>query len=364
MKHPLVAETSGQSKEVSASVSKSRQRRELRELLGQAPNPHAAQQQLSILCEADNADTRWLIASMLGDDDLRERSLRELLPGLGLVESPHFAIRLSVRAANCLARAEISTLAALAGMTPASIYALPEVGVKTTEEILLVAVDEWASSYLALTDESLPSAASEQAPPGGSAADAERERLIALADAFLDIERASGFVAFRRRQLDSDRPSQPTVAQELGVSVPRISQNERAIRELLRKKMKDSSWPISSAVAEMREKLGSVALRSELEDVLTLIDPTTKVLFQDLAYRQQLLLLLADYRLAGEWVFDADISSLTRGVLNVLTEHGPVDLAVAGRHLAKLGVREDIQIRWIAAQSCFRVLDGEIHRAK
>ncbi len=345
-----------------APGGRSRQKR-LLGLIGRAPDPLADDESLSVLRDPGEADAQWLIGRLHTDSELRYSPLRELMPGVGLVESPHFSIRLSVRAANCLARADASTLTALAGLTPAEILALPDVGLKTGEEILLAVADEWATSYQAAGDDKT---AGEEGTNGRTPQPNSHKRgdsVIELADAFGELERAGGFHAYRRRQLDPDHPSQSKVAEELDVSGSRISQNERAIRALLSKRIRDDAWPISSAVAEMREQLGSVALPRELEDVLEVLDPTGAVLSADLSQRRVLLLQLGGYRISGEWVLGPDIELLTMAVLTGLTASGRADLDFVGRHLARLGIRKVLQIPWIISQPGFQVVDGELLRS-
>ena len=342
-------------------VGRSRQKRLLR-LIGRAPDPLADGELLSVLRDTGDLDAQWLAERLHADSELRHSPLRELMPGLGLVESPHFAIRLSVRAANCLARADAGTLTALAGQTPAEILALPDVGLKTGEEILLAVADEWAASYQASGDDRTPGEEVRNSKRAGSSGQAEGNKVTELANAFGELERAGGFHAYRRRQLDPDHPSQSKVAEELDVSGSRISQNERAIRALLSRRMRDDAWPISSAVAEMREQLGSVALSRELEAVLEVLDPTGAVLSDDLLHRRALLLQLSGYRISGEWVLGPDIELLTMAVLAGLTESGRADLDFVGRHLARLEIRRVLQVPWIISQPGFQVVDGEILR--
>ena len=131
-----------------AEMPRPQRRGQLRDLLCKAPDPSASRESLSVLRDPEDADTRWLVRGLFSDSDLRDRVLRDLLPGLGLIESPRFSIRLSVRAANCLARANAITLTALAGMTPTEILALADMGKKTGEEVLLAILGEWATPYL------------------------------------------------------------------------------------------------------------------------------------------------------------------------------------------------------------------------
>jgi hypothetical protein len=110
--------------------------------------------------------------------------LRELLPGLDLLESASFSDLFSTRACNCLARDGKSTWTSLASMTPLSFHWLPDVGAKTVEEILMVTINEWASSYLGRAEDHL--AADEEpahalAPIGGDQAAMSKEKAADMA---------------------------------------------------------------------------------------------------------------------------------------------------------------------------------------
>jgi Bacterial RNA polymerase, alpha chain C terminal domain len=117
-------------------------------LLGRVPDPLTDHQLLMTLRDRDHRNTEWLAIRLHTDKDLQRWPLRELLPGLDLIDAPTFSDRLSVRAANCVLRAEVGTLGALAQMTPASILGLPNLGPKTGEEILAALISEWTSAYL------------------------------------------------------------------------------------------------------------------------------------------------------------------------------------------------------------------------
>lgn len=326
------------------------------ELIGYAPDPTAAATLLSRLLDAKSSDAQELAKRMHEDAALRDLSLRRLLPGVGLVESPGFSVKFSVRAANCLARAESSRLSALAGLTPAEILALPEIGVKTAEEILGVAISEWAASYMASVEDS-------RAAIPGDDVSGSLDSIVELADAFTEVEKPSDFTVFRRRRFDPERPSQAKLALELGVTGSRISQRERAVQVMLSKQLRDDGWPISKAVKEMQSRLGSAALLNDLRDALLFLDPDGIVFSDALPHRQALLLYLGGYRISGEWVLAPDMESLTMAVLDRLTENGPVDLEPVNTHLAQLGVREVLRLPWIISQPGFRVVDDRLVKA-
>ena len=130
--------------------------KQLQGLIGRAPDPIAERERLHRLLNTDDASAQQLVKRLHEDGALRYLPLRQLLPGVGLVESPAFSIKLSVRAANCLGRADFGRLSALAGLAPVDILELPEVGVKVAEEILAVVLSEWAAAYLASVETSPP----------------------------------------------------------------------------------------------------------------------------------------------------------------------------------------------------------------
>jgi hypothetical protein len=392
-----------------------RTRRELvQELIGRVPDPESDRQLLLALRDPDDPSTQRLARRLHTDVDLRCRPLRELLPGLGLVESQAFSSRLSVRAFNGLGQAGACTLRALAGMTPSALLALSDVGVKVAEETLAVAIAEWASAYLdmmgspervARPDNGIPSpdvdpeslrrnltticawaaqvhrttGAVEAVQAAATAKDhlprqvehALREltrfgtavdsRTAGLSDAFAEVEEKAAFETFRRRQLvPGKNPTQLEIAAELGISAIRVSKHESAVRAMLSKRMQDKDSPISIAVEEMRDRLGAVAQPKELRKVLGTIDRDGEALTKAMPHRKALLLKLAGYRLSAEWVLDTEIENLTKLVLDALTERGPVDLDSVDRQLTRLGVRKDLQLPWITSQLGFRIADGKL----
>jgi hypothetical protein len=329
-------------------------------LVGTAPDPAIDRDLLLKLRDPNQADTKWLIRKLRTDETLRNEQLRKLFPGLGLVEAPTFSVGLSVRAANCLGRADAVKLMALARLTPAEIFALPKVGVNVCEEILLAAAGEWAMSYL--TADQAESAMDQLTNSTSGSADTVVSAPHALRDAFMELEKITGFTVFRRRRLDPDKPTQSTVAMELRVSGSRVSQLERRIQSKVAVRLRDPAWPISEVVKLLRDRLGSVAPSSELTRTFTSVDPTGMVLSDGLPHRRILLLRLAGYRLTDEWVLGPDIESLTRAVLAGLTDDGPLDVDLARGSLSQLGIRAELQLAWIISQREFRVVDGKLTR--
>lgn len=322
-------------------------------LIGKAPDPAADRRLLESLVDRDSPDVRWLVEHLHTDDDLQRQPLRELLPGIALAESPTFSIQLSVRAANALGKADAGTLRALAGFTPAEVLALPSVGVKVAEEILGLAVSEWAAAYLGQVGSRLENGASAVVP--------NAERRMSLIQAFAGIEMPAAFEVFRLRYLEPDsQPTQSQVAETLGISPARVPQHESSIRTLLLRQMQDEEWPLAVAVDDLRKRLGAVARPFELDEALAAIDLAGDVLPEGMPHRRALLLWLADLQVSSEWVSDREIEEIAEIVLSRLVEDGSADLDAVSRKLGRLGVREDLQLPWIVSRFGYRAFDGKL----
>lgn len=126
---------------------------ELKALIGRPPDPVGDGAALKALTDPDDPSVRQF-AKLLGARyaDWRLTALRDLLPGLDLVESDPSCAPLSARASNRLAFGGVETWSALAQMTPHRIACLPHVGRQTLEEILLFALANWAAAYLSRAD--------------------------------------------------------------------------------------------------------------------------------------------------------------------------------------------------------------------
>ncbi|MGV1048849.1 MAG: hypothetical protein ACOYD4_10050 [Solirubrobacterales bacterium] len=334
------------------------------ELIGRAPDPVADRQALAEMRDAASPGFHHLVEGLRTREDLRSSRVGALLPGLALLESPRLTDLLGVRAVNAVARANVANWSALAGTTPASVAALSGVGPGTANEILAVAAREWAAAYLREDGSASPPAgpADRRRPPVPGALAAE-DRFRNLARAFEDLEQAPGFDVLRRRQFDPGQPPKLTmIAAELGVSPQRASELQATIRRLLARQMRNGDWPIRFAAEEIRERLGAVARTEEIKGALAAIDPDGSAMPAALPHRHMLLLHLAEYRISGEWVLAPDIESLTRVVLDALADSASADLDAVGRHLTRLGVRDELQLPWIVCQLGFQIVDGELRR--
>lgn len=272
-----------------------------------------------------------------------DSTLHELMPGLGLVQSPNFMDQLSVRAANSLARAGVWRFASLGPRTPAVIQTVPHVGPGTLEEILAAVAVEWASAYLRHEDE------------------LERREPRALANTFWELEQMPGFQTFRRRCLDAGTP--PTVAElaaDENLSRQGVSGREARVRAALEKRMVDGDWPLRIAVDEIRHRLGAVAHLREVDDAFRALDIRGEALLRSAPHRGSMLLWLGEYRCDGEWLIGPDIESLTKVILSTFANSGSSSLDAASRQLSLLGVRKEVQVPWILGQHGFRVIDGKL----
>jgi hypothetical protein len=252
---------------------------------------------------------------------------------------------------------------ALAARSPAALAALRGGGPGTVREVLGVAVREWAAAYLcAEAGEWRPDHADKRTHAQADRRSIGRDGPVALARAFEELESRRDFEVLRRRELlPGEAPTLAAVASELGVTAERIRFMQTSIRRALVRHAQEEYRPIWAAAEAVRARLGAVSRPHEPDLAFEAIDPDGVALRASSPHRGALLLLLADYRISGEWVLGLDIESLTRIVLLGLDddEEG-ADLEAVRRHLSRLGIREEIQLPWIAHQHGFRIFDGRV----
>jgi hypothetical protein len=336
---------------------------QLEELIGRAPDPIADRRVLVEMRDAASPEFCHLVTGLHEREDRQHSRLGALLPGLALLKSPRLTDLLGVRAANAVARAEIFNWRALSGITPASLRALRSVGPGTVDEILSVAVREWASGYLREDESTAQPAESARRHNHRAPAASARVKLRDLSRAFEDLEQAPGFDVLMRRELNPGAPpAQAVIAAEKGISGQRVSELQATVGKRLARQMRDASWPIRMAAEKIRERLGALARTDELDGAFAALDPDGSTLPAAFPHRRALLVRLADYRISGEWVLGPDIESLTHVVLSAVADSESANLDAAGRHLSRLGVREEVQLRWIVSQWGFRIIDGELVR--
>lgn len=330
-------------------------------LVRTAPDPQSDGEALLELRDALGPQTKELAERLLSDEAWRGSLLGELLPGLPLIEAPNFSIRLSVRAANPILKADLATPRALATRAPVDLLALPGIGKGTAEEVLATVVSEWAAAYLG-EDERNQGTSPRQLADASDALD-PREHQRRLSDAFDEIEGAIGFEAFRRRKLDpGEGPSQSEVAAALGLKPEQVPHYERAIRMKLARQMRGEDSRLSSAVAALKDGVGVLARPHDLERTLAAIDPLERAMPKDAPQRRALLFFLAGLRVTDDWIIDVEIEEIVDGLLKGLTESGPASLGVIDRQLARLGVRQDLRLPWVVEHSGYRVVEQKLLR--
>lgn len=322
-------------------------------LIGRSPDPAADAQTLRALLDTTKPAARRFCEA-LGDPDRHQRPLRELLPGLDLIEAAEFSNGLNVRATNALAQAHLIDLSDLAGVTPAQLAGLPRIGVGTVESILTAVTRDWAAAYRRRGSEGpeVVTRASEEPPePAG---------LDRLEGAFEKLESMASFEPFKQRRLEEPPARARTLAAQLQVSTQLIYAREGALERALASRMRDEEWPIRIAVEQLRARLGSVARPRELDDALAAIDVDSRALPGHLPHRVALLLRLAEYRVTDDWVLDRDIDELTGAVLAAALRADFADVDAVARHLSRLGVREELQLPWLASRHGFQIIDGRL----
>lgn len=330
-------------------------------LVGTAPDPESDREALRELQDPRSPQAKELAERLLSDEAWRSSPLGELLPGLPLIEAPNFSIRLSVRAANPVLKADLSTLRALATTAPVDLLALPGLGKRTVEEVLATVISEWATAYLSGDEKE---EARPQQPADATDSLDPREQLRRLSDAFDEIEGATGFEAFRRRKLDPGKsPSQSEVAAALGLKPEQVPHYERAISEKLARQMRDEGSRLSVAVAALHDGIGVLARPSDLDRTLATIDPLERAMPRDAPQRRALLLSLAGLRVTEDWVIDAEIEEIMDCLLKGATEAGPASLDVIDRQLGRLGMRKEFRLPWVVSRSGFSVAEQKLMRA-
>jgi Bacterial RNA polymerase, alpha chain C terminal domain len=321
------------------------------------PDPTGDRVLLLALRDPAGAAARGLAEYLRAEEACRNSPLRELLPGLLLIDAPNFTIQLSERAVNPLLRVGAGSLRALAPMTPDELRQVPRLGTKTVSEILAAVLSEWATAYLGGDEDDQP--VDLQHPAAApDALDVRR-----LLDAFDEIEGATGFEAFRRRKLDPDESlSQSEIAAALGLKPVQLPHYEKAISEKLERQMRDADSSLSTAVAALKDGVGVLARRVDLDRTLAVIDPFERAISKDAPQRLALLLLLAGLRVTDDWVIDVEIEEIMDALLGGLTESGPASLDVIDRLLGRLGVRSDLRLPWVVSRLGYRVMEQSLRR--
>lgn len=331
------------------------------DLVRAEPDPTSDRDLLVSLRDPASAATQSLAEHLRTDEACRSSPLRELLPGLSLVDAPNLTIRLSERAANPLLRVGAGSVRSLARRTPDELRQVPLIGAKVAREILAVTLSEWAAAYLR-EDEDDQRPASPR-PVDASDPPSPHEYQRRLSEIFEEIEGATGFEAFRHRKLDLEAsPTQSEVADALALKPEQVAHYEKAIGKKLARQMRDEDSPLFIAVTALKDGIGALARLPDLEGALVAVDPFERAMPKDAPQRRALLLLLAGLRVTNDWIVDVEIAEIVDALLKGLTEAGPASLDVIDRQLDRLGVRQDLRLPWVVAHSSYRVADQKLVR--
>lgn len=331
------------------------------DLVRTEPDPMSDRDLLVALRDPASAATQSLAEHLRTDEACCISPLRELLPGLSLVEAPNFTIRLSERAANPLLRAGAGSLRSLAPRTPDELRQIPLVGAKVAREILAVTLSEWAAAYLREDEEDQRVDLPQHVDVSDPLSSHEYQRR--LSETLDEIEGATGFEAFRHRRLDLDAsPTQSEVADAVGLKPGQVAHYEKAIDGKLARQMQDEDSPLFVAVAALKDRIGALARLPDLERTFAVVDPFERAMPKDAPQRRALLLLLAGLRVTDDWIVDVEIEEIVDALLKGLTEPGPASLDVIDRQLGRLGVRQDLRLPWVVGRSGYRVVEQKLVR--
>lgn len=325
------------------------------------PDPRSDRDLLAALRDPASGATQSLAEYLRTDEACRSSPLRELLPGLLLVDAPNFTIRLSERAVNPLLRVGVGSVRSLARTTPDELGQVPLIGTKVAREILAVTLSEWAAAYLREDDEDQQAISPQHVDASDPPSVHEYQRH--LSEIFDEIEGATGFEALRRRKLDPDASStQSEVADALGLQPGQVAHYEKTIGEKLARQMRDENSPLLIAATALKDWVGALARSSDLERTFAAVDPFERAMPKDAPQRRALLLLLAGLRVTEDWIVDVEIEEIVDALLKGLTESGPASLDVIDRQLGRLGVRQDLRLPWVVGRAGYRVAEQRLFR--
>lgn len=329
-------------------------------LIGRPPEARTDTKKLRCLADADDPAGHRLYATIRTSDPWRERPLRELFHGLELVEPGAFWDRFGVRAVNLLRRAGFLSWSDLCRTSAAEIEELPGAGPGVIEETIGIAAREWARAYLhrweSRDSRGLENGARSSHPPATMP-----EELAALPAAFDDLEGMAGFEVFQRRHLQPGPP--PTfrsIAEEIGQSRHAIAAHPGQIGRVIERRLRDEAWPVGVAANHLKKRLGLLARPSELEEELATIHQATEALPKEAPQCRALLLYVARYRETEEWILGPDVETVTTALINAFAEEDAADVERISTHLASFGIREHLQLPWLASQYGYRIIDGTL----
>jgi hypothetical protein len=332
--------------------------RHLASLIGRSPDSEADVEALRSLADVDHPDARRLAEAVRTAPDLQDQPLRELLHGLELVEPTRFWESLGVRTCNVLGRSGFTVWSDFCRTSATAIGELRGAGPETIEETVRATAREWATAHLSRWGAMWADEGSRRPPaprPG------EERGPIGLDSAFVELERMPGFHAFNQRRLQPGRPrTYREIAAEFGRSRNAITADPGRVERTIRRRMKDEAWPIAVAVGRLKDRLGSLARPAELDESLAILHRDTGALPKNAPQRQRLLLHIAKYRVSEEWILGPDVETLTPAIINAIAGDESADVETIAGHLSAIGIREHLQLQWLASQPGYRIVAGEL----
>lgn len=329
-------------------------------LIGRSPNPALDVKRLRRISEGRHGEEVAEFCREIRTSHLRrEAPLRELLHGLELVEPISFWDLLDSRAVNLLRRSELGSWAALCKANVCAIEEMHGAGPVVVDSTIAGMAKEWADAYLRRWG--MPGATSNLAPAHRLRPADPPAGLAELSLAFERLEARPGFEVFATRLAPNGRP--PTyrkLAESSGRSRQAVTAGNTRISRLLHKHMRDPAWPIAAAVRHIEERIGSLATPPETDSLFTALHRESAALGRDKPHRRTLLLWLGGYLLSEEWILSRDLDLITEVLLQALVGSSSSDIDRVAAYLTKLGVREHLQLPWLASQYGYRIVDGRL----
>ena len=327
-------------------------------LIGRAPDPTLDAERLRRLADGRDSDEVADFCRAIRTSELcREVALRDLLHGLELVEPVSFWDLLDSRAVNLLRRSELASWGALCRASVCAIEDIHGAGPSVVDYTVAGMAKEWADAYLRRWGAPGATAKLPQAhhllpadPPAG---------LAEMDVAFKRLEAQPGFRVFAVR-LARKRPTYRELAETSGRSTQAVSAQKSRIQRHLHRQMRDPAWPIGAAVRHLEARIGSLALPSEVDSLFASLHRDSGALGRDKPYRRILLLWLGGYVVADEWVLSRDLDRITGVLVQALVGDESAEIERVTSYLTKLGVREHLQLPWLASQHGYQIVDGRL----
>jgi hypothetical protein len=327
-------------------------------LLGRSPDPEIDISKLRLLAaDPQGGEVAEFCRSIRSSDLQRVTPLRELLHGLELVEPTSFWDLLDSRAVNLFWRSGLDTWAALCRTSICTIEGLRGAGPRVVEATISGMARDWADAYLRRWGISGATAS----PPRVQTLPAEHlAPLTDLRGAFERLEAQPGFQVFQVRFAATKAPTLRELAASSGRSAQAVATGGSRVHRGLLRQMRNPDSPITSAVRYVEARAGSLATPPEMDSVFTDLHRESGSLPRTKAHRRGLLLWLGDYLVTEGWVLSRDLEIITKALLDALVADSSADVDRVADCLGKLGVREHLQLPWLATQRGYRILDGKL----